>query len=56
MRDLQREFISLPKTGAPGELLKIVDEDLEHIKDLLLQVRQVHLRLENLQKHNGKQK
>ena len=37
VRDLQREFSSLPKTGAPGELLKIVDEDLEHIKDLLLQ-------------------
>ena len=37
VRDLQREFISLPKTGAPGELLKIVDEDLESIKDLLLQ-------------------
>jgi hypothetical protein len=35
VRDLQREFISLPKTGAPGELVKSVDEDMEAINDRL---------------------
>lgn len=35
LRDLQREFISLPKTGAPGELVKGVNEDMEAINDRL---------------------
>ncbi len=35
VRDLQREFISLPKTGAPGELVRAVDEDMEAINDRL---------------------
>lgn len=37
MRELQRELTSLPKTGAPGELVKIVNEDMETIKDRLSQ-------------------
>ena len=37
VRDLQREFISLPKTGAPGDLLKNTEDDMETIKDLLSQ-------------------
>ena len=37
LRDLQREFTSLPKTGAPGDLLKTAEDDMESIKDLLSQ-------------------
>lgn len=37
VRDLERELGSLPKTGAPGELAKAVEEDLEAINDWLSQ-------------------
>ena len=37
VRELQRELTSLPKTGAPGELVKVVDEDMGAIKDRLSQ-------------------
>ena len=37
VRELQREFVSLPKTGAPGELVKSVEEDMEAINDRLSQ-------------------
>jgi hypothetical protein len=37
VRDLQRELTSLPKTGAPGELVKAVQDDMEAIKDRLSQ-------------------
>ena len=37
VRELQRELTTLPKTGAPGELVKVVDEDMEAIKDRLSQ-------------------
>src|SRR5690606_19087248 len=39
VRDLQRDLASLPKTGAPGELVKIVEDDLETLKDRLAQQR-----------------
>lgn len=35
VRDLQRELKSLPKTGAPGELVKAVEEDIDAIDDRL---------------------
>lgn len=37
VRDLQHELTSLPKTGAPGELIKAVEDDMEVIKDRLSQ-------------------
>lgn len=37
VRELQRELASLPKTGAPGDLAKAVEEDIEAIKDRLSQ-------------------
>lgn len=36
-RELERDLSTLPKTGAPGELVKAVDEDAEAIKDRLVQ-------------------
>jgi hypothetical protein len=37
VRDLQRDLASLPKTGAPGELVKSVEDDLEALRDRLAQ-------------------
>jgi hypothetical protein len=37
VRDLQRELGALPKTGAPGELVKTVEDDIEAIDDRLSQ-------------------
>lgn len=37
VRDLQRELASLPKTGAPGELVKAVEDDLGATNDRLSQ-------------------
>ncbi|WP_220429122.1 BREX system P-loop protein BrxC [Sulfitobacter mediterraneus] len=36
VRDLQHEVSSLPKTGAPGELVKAVEDDMAAINDRLL--------------------
>lgn len=37
VRDLQRDLTSLPKTGAPGELVKAVEDDLATLHDRLSQ-------------------
>ena len=37
VRDLQHELGSLPKTGAPGELVKVIEVDMEAINDRLSQ-------------------
>ena len=39
VRDLQRDLASLPKTGAPGELAKVVEDDLESLNDRLSKER-----------------